>query len=148
MERVLIHMEDPVAVLSEVRRVPRPGGVPVVQEYDYRCLIYDAPDAALSRMMSDGIARAMLQPEVGAALARHARATGHRVTEVVAELTRMPDFTLASVAFRWREPLAALVDEGTVTEARAEAWWTHMREMFEAVESPCHNGAFALYATR
>ena len=148
MERVLIYADDPAAVLAEVRRVLRPGGQAVVQEYDYRALLYDAPDAELCEMLRAGVAAAFAQPEIGASLLRHAHAAGFATLELATDLPRWPDFEWSAAAGRWRELLARLVEEGTVTEARAETWWRYMRTTFEEGRGACFFASFTLFTTR
>jgi len=148
MERVLIYADDPAAVLAEVRRVLRPGGQAVVQEYDYRALLYDAPDAELSELMRAGVCAAFAQPEIGASLLRHAHAAGFAALELATDLPRWTDFEWSAAAGRWRELLARFVDEGTVTEARAEAWWRHMQTSFNEGHGACFFASFTLFAAR
>src|ERR671920_2332634 len=100
----------------------------VVQEYDYRGLLYDAPDAGLSEMMRAGVAAAFAQPAIGASLLRHAHAAGFATTELATDLPRWPDFAWSAAAGRWRELLARLVEEGAVTEGRARGWGGDMRD--------------------
>ncbi len=148
MERVLIYADDPAAVLAEVRRVLRPGGQAVVQEYDYRGLLYDAPDAGLSERMRAGVTAAFAQPAIGASLLRHAHAAGFAALDLATDLPRWPDFEWSAAAGRWRELLARLVEEGAASEARAEAWWEHMRTAYDGGRGACFFASFTLFATR
>ena len=64
------------------------------------------------------------------------------------DLPRWPDFEWSAAAGRWRELLARLVEEGAATEARAEAWWEHMRTAFDGGRGACFFASFTLFATR
>ncbi|WP_270936936.1 methyltransferase domain-containing protein [Falsiroseomonas oryzae] len=148
MERVLIHVADPEAVLREILRALRPGGQAVLQEYDYRTLVFDAPDREVSEMVAAEFRNALRHLVIGLELPRLCRTLGFSRVEVVPGLLPMPSFAWTSEAGRWREHLAALVDGGRLDEARAAAWWRSMQEADAAGAMLCSLTGFAVYATR
>ena len=54
---VFLHVPNPEAMLAEMIRVTRPGGVVGVQDQDFGTLALDHPDRALTRRILDGVAR-------------------------------------------------------------------------------------------
>lgn len=76
MERVLVHVEDPAAVLAEVARVLRPGGRAVLGETSQHGTTFDAADRGLSDRLEAISKASMRNPWVGAALPRLLRRAG------------------------------------------------------------------------
>jgi ubiquinone/menaquinone biosynthesis C-methylase UbiE len=148
MERVLVHAEDPAAVLAELARVLRPGGQAVLGETSQYGTIFDAADRTLSDRLEEISKASMRNPWVGAALPRLLRQAGFGRVEFAPELMQMPqDFEFAAAVFRLRELLSRLADDGEVTEARAEAWWDGMRAAAEEGVLVCLIPFFTAFAT-
>jgi ubiquinone/menaquinone biosynthesis C-methylase UbiE len=56
---VLLHVKNSDAILSEMLRVTRPGGIVAVQDQDFGALTLDHPDRALTARIMDGVVRRM-----------------------------------------------------------------------------------------
>jgi ubiquinone/menaquinone biosynthesis C-methylase UbiE len=68
---VLLHVARPEAMLREMVRVTRPGGVVALQDQDFGTQVLDHPDRALTRRILDGVtARMYPEPYSGRTLVR------------------------------------------------------------------------------
>lgn len=68
---VLLHVARPGAMLRELARVTRPGGVVALQDQDFGTQVLDHPDRALTRVILDGVtARMYPEPYSGRTLVR------------------------------------------------------------------------------
>ncbi len=68
---VLLHVARPQAMLREMVRVTRPGGVVALQDQDFGTQVLDHPDRALTRRIFDGVtARMYPEPFSGRTLVR------------------------------------------------------------------------------
>ena len=56
---VLLHVVNSAAILREMLRVARPGGIVAVQDQDFGSLTLDHPDRALTARIMDGVVRRM-----------------------------------------------------------------------------------------
>ncbi len=82
--QLLQHLRDPIAALTEMRRVLRPGGVVAVRDADYGAMAWSPPDPLLDRWLDlyhQITMRRGVQPDAGRHLAGWVREAGFTSVE-------------------------------------------------------------------
>ncbi|QWF76830.1 methyltransferase domain-containing protein [Amycolatopsis sp. CA-230715] len=126
-DRVLQHVADPVAVVAELRRVLRPGGVAVLAEPDWDTLAIDHPDLATARAYTRYVTeRAVRNATVGRSLARYGADAGFEVRDVVPVTTVFRDVTAADQVLGLHRVTGRAVADGYLTEEAARDWLAHL----------------------
>ncbi|OGK82731.1 MAG: hypothetical protein A2X52_22410 [Candidatus Rokubacteria bacterium GWC2_70_16] len=119
---VLLHVHDPAAIVAELVRVTRPGGVVGLQDQDLGTLVLDHPDRALTRRIVDGVARRnYVEPLSGRTLMRRLVEQGLtrvRLRTDVYQDTSYEPFTRGLIERRARHAV-----EFGIVAARAAARW-------------------------
>lgn len=123
-ERVFIHLADPATAMRELWRALRPGGQLVVVDPDHLRTSTDADDVELADLLTARLGREFANPGSGRHLRSHAVRAGFTDVGVHGEVRILTDreeqrrISLRPV----EERLAALVDDGTVSPSRADAF--------------------------
>lgn len=124
VERVLQHVTDPGAVVDEMVRVVRPGGVLAVLEPDHTSFrvdsALDADGALLSRLV---LAK---HPSIGAQLPGLLRDRGCVVDDVVTE--HSSGYRLEGLPIDAEAALERGVNRGLLSRADADAWLAEQTE--------------------
>jgi ubiquinone/menaquinone biosynthesis C-methylase UbiE len=132
---VLLHVPDSEAVLKEMIRVTRPGGVIGVQDQDFGTLALNHPDRALTRRILDGVAQKMYaDPWSGRTLPGMLRRLGLRATRLTTDVyqdTRLDP---------WMWSMLERRAEAAVTLGIARA--RQAREWLSATQTLAEEGAF------
>lgn len=121
-ERVLLHVDDPAAVVREMLRVVRPGGRVVVAEPDWSTLVIDAPDPATGRVVAGAASARFRSPFVGQTLRRLLRQAGAEDVAVAARTLLIDDPATAEGLFQIEDAARRAVDDGLLEAAEARAW--------------------------
>ena len=148
MERLLLHVQDPSAVLAEVRRVLRPGGQAVLHELEYRGMPYEVPDGEMDDRLRDAFRYDPPEPSLNSALLSTAGAAGFTALEIHPEPTRSEGLDFATAASRLQKALSGLVESGEATDEVAEAWWASVRSAFIQDQNPAFWTSVTVIATR
>ncbi len=123
-ERVLQHVDDPGAVVREMARVVRPGGVVLAAEPDWGTLVVDGADAEIESALAAVAMARVRSPAAGRSLRRLLAQAGLREVEVVARTLVITDLARAELLLGVTGLLERSVADGVVPPARAEAWRT------------------------
>jgi SAM-dependent methyltransferase len=134
---VLLHVADPLAVVKEMARVTRPGGVVAVQDQDFGTVALTHPDRALTTKILDGVAGRMYEePWSGRRLPGLLRAAG--LERVRLQTDVFQDTTLEPYTKRFLERRAEnAVRFGLVDQPAAQRW-------LDAITAVVATGAFVL----
>lgn len=126
-DRSLMHVPDAGKVLSEMRRVTKPGGMVVVFEVDFETLTIDADDRLLARKIGHTWCDGFKNGWLGRRMPRlfdELGLTDIRVTPYVMILTPGMLLPLLGAATTERA-----VQNGTITREEATAWLAHLDEL-------------------
>jgi SAM-dependent methyltransferase len=119
---LLLHVPRPGAVLRELARVTRPGGVVAVQDQDLGTQVLDHPDRALTRRIFEGVtARLYPEPFSGRTLVRRLVELGLERVRLLADVyqtRRLDAFTHNLLERR----AANAVQFGLVSARSATRW--------------------------
>ena len=119
---VLLHVARPQAMLRELARVTRPGGVVGLQDQDFGTQVLDHPDRELTRRIFEGVtARLYREPFSGRTLVRRLVELGLERVRLLADVyqvRRLDPFTHSLLERR----ATAAVELGLVGVRRAAGW--------------------------
>ena len=119
---VLLHVARPQAMLRELVRVTRPGGVVGLQDQDFGTQVLDHPDRELTRRIFEGVtARLYREPFSGRTLVRRLVELGLERVRLLADVyqvRRLDPFTHSLLERR----ATAAVEFGLVEARRAAGW--------------------------
>ncbi|MER5863391.1 methyltransferase domain-containing protein [Kitasatospora sp. NPDC002040] len=129
IDRVLMHVADPAAVLGQLHLATRPGSRIALAEPDWDTLAVDADDLDTSRdftryTTSDVVRNAT----VGRSLARLAEHAGFTVETVLTAAPVFRDFQDADHTLALGRNLHRAIDAGRIEEARGRRWFAALAE--------------------
>lgn len=123
-ERVFIHLRDAQAAMDELFRVLRPGGRLVVIDPDHSRVATDADDGELADLLATRYSSLAANPRSGRHLRSQAVRAGFAdvLAEPFARIATDRDEVRALAIQPVEDRVAALVGEGVITPARADAY--------------------------
>lgn len=121
-ERVLLHMDDPAAVVAEMVRVTRPGGRVVVAEPDWGTLAIDASGPEAGRAVAAAGAARFRSPFAGRTLRRLLIDAGLHEVEVAARTLVIDDPERAEAVFQIADATRCAVRDGLLDPEAVEEW--------------------------
>jgi ubiquinone/menaquinone biosynthesis C-methylase UbiE len=125
LDRVLQHVSSPAEILTEIRRVARPGAVLALGEPDWATLAIDSPDLRTSADFTAFLcANVVRNPSIGRELARLATGAGFTVRSVQAHAALFGDFAAADQVIGLGRVTGRAVDGGFIDRDRATSWLT------------------------
>ena len=128
IERVLMHLSDPGAAISEMRRIVRPGGWVVAAEPDNAGLRVDVPgDPEGMALLTAVQMTQMTNPAMGLELPRRFATAGLVDTQIVPMTDFLDDYDADAAALD-REIGADAVARGLITAERVESIISYLTE--------------------
>ncbi|MER6465793.1 methyltransferase domain-containing protein [Streptomyces sp. NPDC001228] len=129
IDRVLMHVDDPVAVLAQLHHVTRPGAVIGLVEPDWDTLVVDAEDLDTSRAFTRyTTGHVVRNATIGRSLSRLADQAGFQVRTVVTTTPVFRDFQEADHTLGLGRNMQQAIDENHIDQQRGSRWFTDLSE--------------------
>ena len=122
--RLLEHLADPAAALSELVRVTRPDGRIVVFDFDWDTLVIDHPDKQTTRTVVLSYSDSIRNGWIGRQLPRLIREQ-HLDLLSIDPLQVFVHYALAELFLG--SHLVALQEDETLRPEQAQQWWAHLQ---------------------
>jgi ubiquinone/menaquinone biosynthesis C-methylase UbiE len=127
-ERMLMHVPDANAALTEMVRVTKPGGRMSVFDFDWDTFVIDSPDKPTTRAVVDAFSDGISNGWIGRRLPRLFRERGMTDVDVVGHQVSI-DFEFFGLLVGGR--LTAAQAEGLVDPGPVREWWTGLADADE-----------------
>lgn len=126
-DRVLQHVTDPAAVVSEARRLLRPGGRAAFAEPDYDTLVIDYPDSRVPQAFRSFVtARVVRNATIGRQLSRLATCSGFTSVATKPATTVFTEADVADELLGVGRVTRRAVAAGYLDERTAEDWLDYL----------------------
>ncbi|HXW82383.1 MAG TPA: methyltransferase domain-containing protein, partial [Acidimicrobiales bacterium] len=147
-DRVLIHVEDPAAVVREMVRVAKPNGRVVLTEGDFETLVIDSDDPELARQVGELSCAAFRSGRVGRSLAGLLRLAGVEEVSSAAESIVFRELWRAERFWGLARTVSDAIRGGRLPLDRTERWLADQRERDLEGRFFCSLTGFAAVGTK
>jgi len=127
-DRVLLYVDDPRVVLSEMARVTKPGGRVVNFEPDWQTTVVDALNKSLTRRITDFWCDSLPNAWIGRQLSRLQKDVGLVDATVFGLTLTLPTYKLFNDLFMVEATVASAVQNGAITTDEAEEWLGSLKD--------------------
>ena len=129
IDRVLMHVAEPAAVLEQLHLVTRPGARIGLVEPDWDTLVVDAEDIDTSRTFTRYTTSEVVRhATIGRSLARFAEQTGFAIETVRTTTPVFLDFQDADHTLGLGRNMQQAIQDGHIDPARGRRWFTSLSE--------------------
>ncbi len=129
IDRVLMHVDEPVDALAQLHRATRPGARIGLAEPDWDTLIVDAEDLETSRAFTRYTTAEMVcNATIGRSLPRFAEQAGFRVEAVLATTPVFRDFQEADHTLGLGRNMQKAINEGRIDRDRGHRWFAGLSQ--------------------
>ena len=127
-ERVMVHLEDPLRALSEMKRVTRPRGYVIAADADWSTLTLDASDRDLTQRVINVVANHIRNGWIGRQFYGLFKRAGFEDVAIVPQAIPMVDFPLVDRLVTLRPSLNAALEQGVLAGAEVETFLADLEE--------------------
>jgi ubiquinone/menaquinone biosynthesis C-methylase UbiE len=148
IDRVLMHIGDPSAVIREMARVLRPGGTLVAFDNDWETLTVDSDDRKVTRIVLNAWCDRFPSGWIGRKIARLLEDAGLRDVRVFPKTLVIRDLAIADRLYCFFSTVKRLEDEAVLTSEEAQRWSDELRERDRAGRFFCSYTGFLVCARK
>ena len=131
-DRVLQHLEDPLAAFEEMVRVTKPGGTEQIVDRDWGLVAVESNDQAVTRKILDLVCGKIRNGWIGRRVPVLFRECGLQEVRVEAIPITMQDFRVADRLLDLTLAAGHAADEGIVSPDEKTAWLLELQERSDA----------------
>lgn len=144
--RVLQHVSRPKVAIQELKRVTRSGGLIWAVEPDWEMYLLDAPNSEIGSDIMDPQFVPVQHPSIGRKLYRLFSESGFDDIEANAHTVTIADAEKATLSFRLKTRLKAMIETGLISQDEAEQWLLEIRQASEKEQFLAAGTAFTVVA--
>jgi ubiquinone/menaquinone biosynthesis C-methylase UbiE len=127
IDRVLQHVREPQAAISELIRVLKPGGLLLAYDNDWGTFSITSQDKRVTRILENAWCDSFANSWIGRELRRYFMEAGLTNLTVQPSVSLIEDFDTADKIYNLGQTVQRAVARGAVSETQGSAWLNELR---------------------
>jgi ubiquinone/menaquinone biosynthesis C-methylase UbiE len=148
IDRVLMHVEEPLNVLKEAMRVLKPGGRILCFEPDWGTLVINAKNSATTKKYLDHWSQSLAAPWIGRQVSGYLQQLGITDLSITGEVCTLTDYATSNRMYCIEQNAKELVEKGIITHDESKQWLDELQSMSKNGEFFCSLTLFMVHGVK